>query len=178
MPVTRTKLNLKDTSIRDHLLIKKSDQHSTINQTSEENMGDTKHHIPGTPIKASHQDQHSIINDENSQLLTKPSNDDRNAIDFTNNEQHKLSPTAAPINQYALGSTLENKGQQQPKNGIKSTTTHSQYVNSMTQIFSGEKNEDAGLWLDHIFALIEQNELTSTEQRDMPAARLTGKALL
>jgi hypothetical protein len=73
---------------------------------------------------------------------------------------------------------LENKGQKQPENVIKPTTTHSQYVNSTTQIFSGETGEDAGLWLDHMFALIEQKELTPTEQRDMVAARLTDKALL
>ncbi|CAF4299187.1 unnamed protein product, partial [Rotaria sordida] len=41
-----------------------------------------------------------------------------------------------------------------------------------------KKSENAGKWLDHIFEVIEKQELTPTEQRDVAANRLTDDALL
>ncbi|CAF4591029.1 unnamed protein product [Rotaria sp. Silwood2] len=50
-----------------------------------------------------------------------------------------------------------------------------QYSSTQT---TGKKGEDAGKWLDHIFEVIEQQELTLSEQRDIAARRLTDDALL
>ncbi len=40
-----------------------------------------------------------------------------------------------------------------------------------------KKNENAEKWLDHLFEVSEQQELTPWAQRDLAAGRLTGETL-
>ena len=139
MPSTRAQLDLNGTSIRDHLLIKKSGQELTIKPKVQKDMDDQKN-TPSTSGKDFDQSHDTVIEDEN-----------------------------------VKG---ENIHPQRAENENRATTMDNQHIKPMNGIFFGEENEDAGLWLDHMFTLIEQKESTPMEQRNMVTARLAGKALL
>lgn len=177
MPATRTTVSLKNTTIHDHLLDNKTDTHSTMNHTSEKGMSDTKHSLP-TSANASYQVQDTVTDNENRHLFMEPSNEFLGSNFIVNNNQQKLSLTSLPINQYSVIPTSGETCQQIVENVNNSSTTHAQQATVEILLFSGNKNEDPGQWLDNIFAIIEQKELTPGEQRDVAAARLTGEALL
>jgi hypothetical protein len=175
MPDTRTTRNLKNTSIRDYLLDNKTD--TTINHIPEKNMSDTKQ-SPSTMTNTLHHIQDIETKTENRQLFMKPSNEVLSSMLSINNDQQKLSPTPRPISQYSTIPIPGETCQQMPDNVINSSVTYGQQATVEILLFSGNKNEDPGQWLDHIFAIIEQKELTPGEQRDLAAARLAGEALL
>ncbi|CAF2456672.1 unnamed protein product [Rotaria sp. Silwood2] len=91
----------------------------------------------------------------------------------------KLARIPSRANQYSSTQTTGDTCQHMMKNAIESSTIHlQQNIVDNFVTFSGKKGEDAGKWLDHIFEVIEQQELTPSEQRDIAARRLTDDALL
>ena len=83
MPDTRTTLNLKHTSIQDHLLSNKTCTFSTIVHTSEKSMPNTEHLLT-TSANTLHHDQKLLTNNDH-HLLIEPSNDSMLSVD--NNQQ-------------------------------------------------------------------------------------------
>ncbi|CAF1442755.1 unnamed protein product [Rotaria sordida] len=133
-------------------------------------------HLSTTSANVLHHDQKILTNNNDHHLLIEPSNDSMLPVD---NKQQKLVQTPSSVNQYSLAQTTGDTCHHMMKNAIKSSTTHcEQGIEGNIVTFSGKKSEDAGKWLDHIFEVIEKQELTPTEQRDVAANRLTDDALL
>ncbi|CAF4326382.1 unnamed protein product, partial [Rotaria sp. Silwood2] len=174
MPETRTTRNLKHTSIHDHLLNNKTCTYSTTHHTSEKSMLDTEH-LSTTSANTLHHDQ-KIFNNNDQHLSIEPSND---SIHFMDNNQQKLARIPSLANQYSSAQTTGDTYQDSMKNTIKSSTIHRKQDTEENFItFSGKISEDAGKWLDHIFEVIAEQELTPSEQRDVASRRLTDDGLL
>jgi hypothetical protein len=154
MRSTRATVDLKSTSIQAHLL-----EHKGMNTSS------------------IHRD-HDIQIDENKDLSMKPVNELMTSTFLDNNNQQKPLPTPLPVNQDTMMATPNETYQQRSENEIKLSATGSQQATAEIPFFSGNKEEDPGQWLDYVFTIIEQRQLTPSEQRDIAAARLTGEALL
>ncbi|CAF5060295.1 unnamed protein product, partial [Rotaria sp. Silwood1] len=138
-------------------------------------MLDTKH-LSTTSANTLHHDQKILTNNDDQHLLIEPSNGSMLSID---NNQQKFARIPSRVNQYSSAQTTGDTCQHMMKNAIKSSTIHlKQDTVDNFVTFSGKKGEDAGKWLDHIFEVIEQQELTLSEQRDIAARRLTDDALL
>ena len=175
MPDTRATRNLKHTSIHDHLLSNKTDKDPTIDHTSKQRMPDTER-SPTISASTLHHDENILTNNDGHHLLMTPSND---SILPVNNNQQKLPSTPLRANQYSLVQTADDICQHMRKNAIKTSKIHGEQGTMENFVtFSGKTGEDAGKWLDHIFEVIEQQELIPSEQRDLAARRLTGDALL
>ncbi|CAF1442740.1 unnamed protein product [Rotaria sordida] len=125
--------------------------YSTMNSMPEETTSDIKH-LPSTSTITSYQVKNTTTCNDDSQLLMKSSVDYQNSILPVDNSQQSLS--LSKINHPSINSTTE------------------------VLTFSGEKSEDPGQWLDQILAVIEQQNLSPGEQRDLAAGKLNGEALL
>ncbi|CAF1360947.1 unnamed protein product [Rotaria sordida] len=133
-------------------------------------------HLSTTSANTLYHDEKILTNNDDHHLLTETSIDSMFPVD---NNQQKLVQTPSRVNQYSLAQTTGDTCQYMIKNVIASSTIHrKQGIEKNFVTFSGKKSEDAEKWLDHIFEVIEQQELTSTEQRDVAAKRLTDDALL
>jgi len=153
MRATRTTVNLKNTSIHEHMLNDQDNTKSKMSNIPEKSMSDIKHSV-SISAHTTHHIEDTLINNENCQIFENPSNDCHNSSFSVNNNRQELSSIPLPTNQYLMDQPV--------------------YIST----FSGDKGEDAGQWLDQIFASIETKELTPNEQRDLAAERLRGGALL
>jgi hypothetical protein len=177
MPATRTILNLKHTSIHDHLLDSKNEIKSIMNETSEKSLSGAKR-SPSTSAITLESAQEIMTNVDDRNLLGKLSNEYMNSILTRNNTQQTSLPSALPINQYSMAHATAEPFEKLKEDLEKPLATHYQQTSSVFLTFSGKKNEDPGKWLDHVFLYIEQQDLTPSEQRDIAAGRLNGEALL
>ena len=150
MPVTRTILNLKDTSIRDHLLDSKNKVNSVMDQTCTKSLSDVKC-SPSTSAITLQAAQDTSNNVDHRHLLEKSSNDYGDSILSVNNNQQKSSPSPSPLDQYSMGQITAEPFQQLKENLVKPLAVHYQRMTSEVLTFSGKKNEDPGKWLDHVF---------------------------
>ncbi|CAF1419838.1 unnamed protein product, partial [Adineta steineri] len=119
-----------------------------------------------------HHQQDALISDEDSQLL-----ETANGCSMGSNEQ---ITTKIQLSNANCSEKMELKNEQ---GGIeeqlnKPLLDYYQRKEEIIWKFSGIKGENAGKWLDRIFDIIEKQELTPSEQRDVATAQLTDDALL
>lgn len=161
MPITRTKLNLRNTSIQEHLLVKKTETKSTGRQKEEERMPDQK--STGEPLdKTELQGEVITTNNKNSHARAEPPNELFNSVLVAHNNQPKAASMPLLNRRYPADTTSDAGQQAITKN----------------YLFSGENQEDEGQWLDYICETVEQKGFTPVEQRDIAVASLAGEALL
>lgn len=89
MSTTRTKLNLKHTSIHDHLLNREINTYSTMNVLLENQNSDIKY-SPSTSAIGSSQPTDKLTTEDECQLLMKSSGDCNNSILPIDNYHEKL----------------------------------------------------------------------------------------
>ena len=169
MPATRTTLNLKHTSIHDHLLDNKHDTQSTVKCIEKTSMADIKQ---STFANASDDAPDNLIDNEVHHLVNENSNEYLNSLLSNTNGGQEVTPAQLLNGQHSMTARTCYAGHQIAESLVKSSKIHHQQMNAKIWIFSGTKNENSEQWLHHVLTIIEQQELTPSEQRDVAAGRL------
>ena len=151
MPATRTTLDLKQTTIHDHLLKNKKTSHSTMNHSSENKTSDIKH-SPSLSTTTTYHASEITARNEDDRTLLKSSIDYQKSILTTNNSQQALSSSEMILPPISQATEIP--------------------------MFSGDKTEDPGQWVDQVLTFMEQQNINPSEQRDVAARKLCGEALL